>query len=93
VLVLISASVPNNLIENLPILWQVGCEPRHNFGVCPMADLAGLGQMPAAWRYREARRSRAIRRRITASVAEVGDRAAAWLSAQRATFRARLFLL
>jgi hypothetical protein len=26
-------------------------------------------------------------------VAEVGDRAAAWLGAQRATFRARLFLL
>ena len=65
-----------------------------------MADLADLGRMPAAWRYRAARRSRAIRRRITASVfivdlvvAEVGDRAAAWLGAQRATFRARLFLL
>ena len=92
-LVLISAFVRNKLIENLPILWQVGCNPRHNFGVCPMADLAGLGRMPAAWRYRAARRSRAISRRITASATEVGDRAAAWLSAQRATFRARLFLL
>jgi hypothetical protein len=51
-----------------------------------MADLADLGRMPAAWRYRAARRADLV-------VAEVGDRAAAWLSAQRATFRARLFVL
>ena len=51
-----------------------------------MADLANLGRMPAAWRYRAARRSRAIRRRITASVVEVGDRATAWLSAHAPRF-------
>jgi hypothetical protein len=24
--------------RTLPIIWQVGCDPRHNFGVCPMAE-------------------------------------------------------
>jgi hypothetical protein len=24
--------VPNNPLESLPIIWQVRCDPRHNFG-------------------------------------------------------------
>jgi hypothetical protein len=29
---------PTIPIGTLPIIWQVRCDPRHNFGVCPMAE-------------------------------------------------------
>jgi hypothetical protein len=32
------AAVQNVFLIIIPIIWQVGCDPRHNFGVCPMAE-------------------------------------------------------
>jgi hypothetical protein len=29
---------PIHPASRLPIIWQVRCDPRHNFGVCPMAN-------------------------------------------------------
>ena len=29
---------PITLLRAIPIIWQVGCDPRHNFGACPMAE-------------------------------------------------------
>jgi hypothetical protein len=41
-------AIRNVTASALPIIWQVGCDQEHNFGVCPIAAARSILAIPHA---------------------------------------------